>query len=94
MDVLCSDKTGTLTLNKLTVDKNLVEVLLNVLHTTMPLFFSSAQNCQLKFSLHMQSWIRRALPIPGCNACLFQHVIGIHQGSGQGDGVLIGCQGF
>ena len=27
MDVLCSDKTGTLTLNKLTVDKNLVEVL-------------------------------------------------------------------
>ncbi|CAL9757554.1 unnamed protein product [Musa acuminata subsp. burmannicoides] len=26
MDVLCSDKTGTLTLNKLTVDKNLVEI--------------------------------------------------------------------
>lgn len=26
MDVLCSDKTGTLTLNKLTVDKTLVEV--------------------------------------------------------------------
>jgi H+-transporting ATPase len=45
MDVLCSDKTGTLTLNKLTVDKNLVEVLLNVLHTAMPLFFSFAQKC-------------------------------------------------
>lgn len=28
MDVLCSDKTGTLTLNKLTVDKNLIEVLI------------------------------------------------------------------
>lgn len=28
MDVLCSDKTGTLTLNKLTVDKNLIEVCL------------------------------------------------------------------
>lgn len=40
MDVLCSDKTGTLTLNKLTVDKNLVEVLLDVLHTAV-LFFSS-----------------------------------------------------
>lgn len=26
MDVLCSDKTGTLTLNKLTVDQNLIEV--------------------------------------------------------------------
>ncbi|KAF2310481.1 hypothetical protein GH714_012815 [Hevea brasiliensis] len=29
MDVLCSDKTGTLTLNKLTVDKNLIEVFPN-----------------------------------------------------------------
>jgi magnesium-transporting ATPase (P-type) len=28
MDVLCSDKTGTLTLNKLTVDKNMIEVVL------------------------------------------------------------------
>lgn len=26
MDILCSDKTGTLTLNKLTVDKNLIEI--------------------------------------------------------------------
>jgi H+-transporting ATPase len=26
MDVLCCDKTGTLTLNHLTVDKNLIEV--------------------------------------------------------------------
>lgn len=26
MDVLCSDKTGTLTLNKLTVDKNMIEI--------------------------------------------------------------------
>ncbi|KAK0598062.1 hypothetical protein LWI29_031203 [Acer saccharum] len=29
MDVLCSDKTGTLTLNRLTVDRNLVEVFNN-----------------------------------------------------------------
>ncbi|GAA0174080.1 primary active transporter [Lithospermum erythrorhizon] len=29
MDVLCSDKTGTLTLNKLTVDKNLIEVFIS-----------------------------------------------------------------
>lgn len=33
MDVLCSDKTGTLTLNKLTVDKNLIEVNLFLLCT-------------------------------------------------------------
>lgn len=31
MDVLCSDKTGTLTLNKLTVDKNLIEVFYRML---------------------------------------------------------------
>lgn len=29
MDVLCSDKTGTLTLNRLTVDRNLIEVQTN-----------------------------------------------------------------
>jgi magnesium-transporting ATPase (P-type) len=32
MDVLCSDKTGTLTLNKLTVDKSMIEVLLLMLY--------------------------------------------------------------
>ena len=31
MDVLCSDKTGTLTLNRLTVDKNMIEVLVIIL---------------------------------------------------------------
>ena len=30
MDVLCSDKTGTLTLNKLTVDYTMIEVILLV----------------------------------------------------------------
>lgn len=30
MDVLCSDKTGTLTLKKLTMDKTLIEVILLV----------------------------------------------------------------
>lgn len=29
MDILCSDKTGTLTLNKLTVDKSIIEVSLS-----------------------------------------------------------------
>ncbi len=29
MDILCSDKTGTLTLNKLTVDKSIIEVLIS-----------------------------------------------------------------
>ena len=32
MDVLCNDKTGTLTQNKLTVDKNMIEVLLMALY--------------------------------------------------------------
>ena len=31
MDVLCSDKTGTLTLNKLPVDKNMIEVAFPIL---------------------------------------------------------------
>jgi magnesium-transporting ATPase (P-type) len=33
MDVLCSDKTGTLTLNQLTVDRNMIEV-----HISFPCF--------------------------------------------------------
>ena len=32
MDVLCSDKTGTLTLNKVTMDKNLIEVRCTLAH--------------------------------------------------------------
>lgn len=35
MDVLCSDKTGTLTLNRLTVDKNLIEVLCRLVQINM-----------------------------------------------------------
>ncbi|KAL0329508.1 UNVERIFIED_CONTAM: ATPase 11, plasma membrane-type [Sesamum radiatum] len=35
MDVLCSDKTGTLTLNKLTVDKNMIEVFAKDVHRDM-----------------------------------------------------------
>lgn len=38
MDVLCSDKTGTLTLNKLTVDKNLIEVDKNRLWAVLAIF--------------------------------------------------------
>ncbi|KAF3963544.1 hypothetical protein CMV_012070 [Castanea mollissima] len=35
MDLLCSDKTGTLTLNKLTVDKNIIEVFAKGVHKEM-----------------------------------------------------------
>lgn len=39
MDVLCSDKTGTLTLNKLTVDKNMIEVIHSVSQSFAILYF-------------------------------------------------------
>ena len=42
MDVLCSDKTGTLTLNKLTVDKNLVEVRIRVQSCVYSLFHTDS----------------------------------------------------
>lgn len=42
MDVLCSDKTGTLTLNKLTVDKNLIEVGLNTILLNLRALLSMA----------------------------------------------------
>ncbi|KAL2327351.1 hypothetical protein Fmac_020778 [Flemingia macrophylla] len=47
MDVLCSDKTGTLTLNKLTVDKNLIEVFpTSVDKDTLVLFAARASRTQ------------------------------------------------
>lgn len=36
MDVLCSDKTGTLTLNNLAVDKNMIEVVFPILLLLFP----------------------------------------------------------
>ncbi|XP_023530157.1 ATPase 9, plasma membrane-type-like [Cucurbita pepo subsp. pepo] len=44
MDVLCSDKTGTLTLNKLTVDKSLIEVKLTQLQFNEKNFCSLAHH--------------------------------------------------
>lgn len=41
MDVLCSDKTGTLTLNRLTVDRNLIEVH-KMTHSILPIPFLKA----------------------------------------------------
>ncbi|XP_068651804.1 plasma membrane ATPase 4-like isoform X1 [Aristolochia californica] len=41
MDVLCSDKTGTLTLNKLTVDKNLIEVFTKGMEKDMVVLLSA-----------------------------------------------------
>lgn len=41
MDVLCSDKTGTLTLNRLTVDRNLVEVFNNNIDKDTVILFAA-----------------------------------------------------
>ena len=38
MDMLCSDKTGTLTLNRLTVDKNMIEIKWTVLFPFFQLY--------------------------------------------------------
>lgn len=50
MDVLCSDKTGTLTLNKLTVDKNLVEVRMRVHYNS---FTSSEKKREFSLILYI-----------------------------------------
>ena len=47
MDVLCSDKTGTLTLNKLTVDKTMIEVR----DTNIYKYFSFTKKIYKYFSL-------------------------------------------
>ncbi|CAA7029565.1 unnamed protein product [Microthlaspi erraticum] len=41
MDVLCSDKTGTLTLNKLSVDKNLIEIFKRGIDTDMAVLMAA-----------------------------------------------------
>ncbi|KAL9249289.1 Plasma membrane ATPase 4-like protein [Drosera capensis] len=41
MDVLCSDKTGTLTLNKLTVDKSMIEVFTNDVDKDMAILLAA-----------------------------------------------------
>jgi H+-transporting ATPase len=45
MDVLCSDKTGTLTLNKLSVDKNLIEV--RIRHKLRLIEYRKSRNIQI-----------------------------------------------
>ncbi|XP_020265699.1 plasma membrane ATPase 4-like [Asparagus officinalis] len=41
MDVLCSDKTGTLTLNKLTVDRNMIEVFVKDMDKDMVILYAA-----------------------------------------------------
>jgi len=53
MDVLCSDKTGTLTLNKLTVDKNLIEVSRQISSSSLFVFklVTLEASCLVDFSV-------------------------------------------
>lgn len=53
MDVLCSDKTGTLTLNKLTVDKNLIEVINHLYPNGFDLLIPSLQDNLVLIFLHV-----------------------------------------
>lgn len=50
MDVLCSDKTGTLTLNRLTVDRNLIEVKHN--ETEIAIVQATVANKLIRSFLH------------------------------------------
>ena len=64
MDVLCSDKTGTLTLNKLTVDKTMIEVKrFSFFHKR---FLSNGiliRNCHLRRqACYYQPWQPRQVP--------------------------------
>jgi magnesium-transporting ATPase (P-type) len=70
MDVLCSDKTGTLTLNKLTVDKNLVEVYLFLRSEYCSLY----PNCTY-FKCHVTEKVIfcRFMTVPG-QALLLAHI--------------------
>ncbi|CAL5332844.1 unnamed protein product [Camellia sinensis] len=54
MDVLCSDKTRTLTLNRLTVDRNLIEIWTKTWRIRMPLI-QSLLTCLLIQRRHVQT---------------------------------------
>lgn len=54
MDVLCSDKTGTLTLNKLTVDKNLIEVVIE-----KELHFVINVTCLTEYAIYLIRFLQK-----------------------------------
>lgn len=77
MDVLCSDKTGTLTLNRLTVDRSLIEVLALLHHKFHILFsvFKSQCNCRslVDFMVLVHCLMRKIRKLTGiCKSCLYR----------------------
>uniref|UniRef100_A0A453H3Q4 Cation-transporting P-type ATPase N-terminal domain-containing protein n=1 Tax=Aegilops tauschii subsp. strangulata TaxID=200361 RepID=A0A453H3Q4_AEGTS len=53
MDVLCSDKTGTLTLNKLSVDKNLIETSINASHSDLQILNLAYNKSEIAQKVHI-----------------------------------------
>ncbi|XP_078165058.1 ATPase 10, plasma membrane-type isoform X2 [Carex rostrata] len=77
MDVLCSDKTGTLTLNHLTVDKNLIEARANITEVHFLPFNPVDKRTAITYIDSEGNWFRASKGAPEqiLNLCYNKHEI-------------------